>query len=300
MSRLLSANFTRLFKSWVFRFALVVMTILSIMQNVSQRIDITKYPDLYEHYKSLPDGVKLISSDQFLFVGGIYAIFVAAVVIASFIGTEYSNGTMRNKLMVGHKRGTVYLANFITCTAAIFIINAVYMAVNFIFGRLILPDTYMTLSQFIPLALMQLLAFTSLSAILVFIAMLVHSKSASAVMALLLAMFMMMAVLFIEDQLREPEFYGEDGGTYIMGTGFDEETGEIEFVDMSGQPNPRYVGGTKRKVIQAVNDAMPIGQCINIVGEQSEKIPIMSAYSLGNIVVFTGAGLLLFRKKNLK
>ena len=35
-----------------------------------------------------------------------------------FIGTEYSDGTIRNKIVVGHSRSTIYLANLLTCCFA--------------------------------------------------------------------------------------------------------------------------------------------------------------------------------------
>ena len=46
-----------------------------------------------------------------LFIGIVMAVFCSL-----FIGTEYSEGTIRNKIIIGQKRGTVYLSNFITCS----------------------------------------------------------------------------------------------------------------------------------------------------------------------------------------
>ena len=42
-----------------------------------------------------------------LFIGIVMAVFCSL-----FIGTEYSEGTIRNKIIIGQKRGTVYLSNF--------------------------------------------------------------------------------------------------------------------------------------------------------------------------------------------
>lgn len=38
--------------------------------------------------------------------------------ISLFIGTDYSDGTMRSKLVIGHTRYGIYLSGLITCTAA--------------------------------------------------------------------------------------------------------------------------------------------------------------------------------------
>lgn len=47
----------------------------------------------------------------------IYALFVPLMVsllTALFIGTDYSDGTMRNKLIAGHVRRKIYVANLIS------------------------------------------------------------------------------------------------------------------------------------------------------------------------------------------
>ncbi|MDO4354585.1 MAG: ABC transporter permease, partial [Clostridia bacterium] len=40
---------------------------------------------------------------------------MTSVSAALFIGSDYSDGTLRNKLIAGHRRGNIYLANLITC-----------------------------------------------------------------------------------------------------------------------------------------------------------------------------------------
>ena len=53
-----------------------------------------------------------------------YMLFVlmSGVVLSAFcslfVGAEYSDGAIRNKIAVGHSRAAVYLANLVTCSAA--------------------------------------------------------------------------------------------------------------------------------------------------------------------------------------
>ena len=53
---------------------------------------------------------------------------VAAVFISLFVGSEYSDGTIRNKLVVGHSRMRIYLANLIVCSIACVLISLAYAA----------------------------------------------------------------------------------------------------------------------------------------------------------------------------
>lgn len=51
----------------------------------------------------------------------IYALTVAILIpafVSLFVGTEYSDGTIRNKMIIGHTRTCIYLSNLIVCSTA--------------------------------------------------------------------------------------------------------------------------------------------------------------------------------------
>ena len=59
---------------------------------------------------------------------------VAAILTSMFIGSEYSDGTIRNKLVVGHSRMRIYLANLIVCSVACVLISLSYITGVFVVG----------------------------------------------------------------------------------------------------------------------------------------------------------------------
>ena len=51
----------------------------------------------------------------------IYALTVAILIpafVSLFVGTEYSDGTIRNKMIIGHTRTCIYLSNLIVSSTA--------------------------------------------------------------------------------------------------------------------------------------------------------------------------------------
>ena len=88
--------------------------------------------------------------------------------------------------------------------------------------------------------------------------------------------------------LSQPEYW--DGYSFTSDTG--------ELVEMEPEPNPHYPRGTKRKVYEFLFDFLPGAQSLRLseAGLCSWQPPV---YSLAITVLFSGAGILLFRKKDL-
>ena len=101
MNKLLSANFMRIKKNKTFWSGVIFMFGLGIFFPVRRYVDMVQTGWV----NNLDDG--------FYFCAVLIAI-VMAVFCSMFIGTEYSDGTIRNKIIVGQKRSAVYLANAVT------------------------------------------------------------------------------------------------------------------------------------------------------------------------------------------
>lgn len=289
MNRLLKANFARLFKSGLFRLAMIFNVVLGVLFDISRYFGIKKDP---EYFMAL--GEKYLCAEGFAFSGGLYVMFLVAIVIGSFIGTEYSDGTIRNKLMVGHKRSAIYLANFIVCAAASVILHLILIVVLLGLGKFLFTVSFMSLGEIIAYTLSGCLTMVALSAILVFISMLIHSKAAGSVAVLVTVMLLLFAALHIDDRINQREYH--DGLTI---TAIDAETGMPVFENEKTK-NPLYLQGTKRQVYQLLYDALPSCQFIQTSYEHSDKIPVMAVYSLLTAIVFTSGGAVIFRRKDLK
>lgn len=103
MNRLLASNLSRLRKNMLFWLSLVCAMVGPIYTVINNW-----------YYKTHWD-TPLYADGPFVMIGNDYFFVIAlSVAISLFIGTEYSDKTIRNKLIAGHSRLSIYLANLIT------------------------------------------------------------------------------------------------------------------------------------------------------------------------------------------
>jgi len=286
MNKLLSAEFTRLFRSLIFKIGLLYSAGLGALMVLMRWTDIKMNADLYAKLSG-----QYSNADELVFVGGIYIVFGVAVFIGIFVGTEYSDATIRNKLVVGHTRVSIYLSKLIVCAVADVVMHLVYIAVVLALGNLLLYTTLET-TKILILTMIGMMAVLAFTALVLLLSMSIQSKATGAVVCLIGTLLMLMATLTIYQRLDAPEYYDAYSFT-------DEETGEV--VEVEREKNPQYLtGGTKRKVYELLNDFIPTSQLYQVAMHVSDKAGIMAVYDGIIMIVATGAGIIIFRKKNLK
>lgn len=232
------------------------------------------------------------SLNQLAFSGALVIMLAGAVFTGMFIGREYSDGTIRNKLVVGHGRFGIYLSNFLVCAA----VNVSALLLNLIAVLSIgLPIIGMDMSagEAAVNILISVIAMVSLTALFVFIAMLVKSKASALVILLLFTFFMLGATSFIDSRLREPEYYG---GMELVST----EEGGFEYKMAEEEKNPYYLEGDARKVFEFLNDFLPSSQLYRISSLEAPELAKTAIYDIIVLIAVTEAGILLFRKKDIQ
>lgn len=67
-------------------------------------------------YKDMKQSGYINNLDNGFFARALFIGIILAVFCSLFIGTEHNDRTIRNKIIVGQKRETIYLSNMITCS----------------------------------------------------------------------------------------------------------------------------------------------------------------------------------------
>lgn len=240
---------------------------------------------VYTSYQDAQIGYA-VTTDEILFTYILMTGLVMAVFISLFLGTEYHDGVIRNKLIAGHSRTAIYLANLLTVSTACLLFTAAYiltaLAVSIpVFG-------YPTLSAKVITAtflgtLMVSAAFCSLYTL---VSMSFSHKATSAIVCILLFFAFLCASTFIAAMLDAPP----EHPTY--------ELVEGEFVS-NMEPNPKYLQGTKREIYAFLFDVLPTGQAVQYILMTAKPL-LLSLYSAGIVLFANGSGLLYFRRKDIK
>lgn len=215
---------------------------------------------------------------------------IAAVCCSMYLGTEYSDRTMRNKLIAGHTRKDIYLSNLIICTLACFFAVAVYIAAESLVGiplnGNVRMDPWELAVRFLVSGLM-ILAYVS---IFTMISMLNQNKASGAVANILLFFALLVLAFVVKARLTEPEFLTNH---YTLN-----ELGEM--TQGEPMPNPRYLQGAARAVYEFLYDFLPTGQMIQMCSQVFIWWQRMALCNVGITAVTTGIGMYLFGKKDIR
>lgn len=158
MRKLLSANFSRLWKDKVFLGILIFMTVGPFLINCLS-----------------PDGTTgYVESAAFnlIFMGG----FLCAVFISFYIGAEYEHGAICNKIVVGHSRKKVYFSSLFLCSTVSAALMIGMLVCSYIPGYLFFQRFLLSWRELLFVLLCYMLNAVTLSAIYTGIAMAIPNK----------------------------------------------------------------------------------------------------------------------------
>lgn len=274
MTKLLSANFFRLKRNKYFWGCLILMFAAGAF------FPVMRYADM------LNSGT-VNNLDNGFFACALFIGILASVFCSLFIGTEYSDGAIRNKVVVGQKRPALYLSNLITCAAAGIAMCLAFFLPYLCLGIPLLGFFAADVKIIIIFALAVFTLSISFTAIFTMIAMLNQNKAVVAVTCILSAFLLLGAGAYINARLNEPETYPSYN---ISGGG----------PDSTAIENPNYLEGTKREIYQFLYDFFPGGQAVQCSTMESVHPRTLPIYSGVIVILTTGLGLFFFQRKDLK
>ena len=261
MNRILIANFMRVIKNKLFWILCAVMAAVALIVVLN----------------AISNNDTQIDNAMCFFV--IPAEIAAAIFISIFFGTEYGDGTIRNKLIVGHDRRQIYFANAVTSAACALVMFAAYMLPVMILGfsAVALPT-----GKAVGIAAVGIVTLFAFCSLYTMISMVYSNKAGATAINLVLAFLLIVFASVLITILSAPEFY------HAYGEG-------AELVR-----NPHYISGIARTMLQAFCDLLPSGQAMQFMTGFSSPLWAFVLYSAGVCTACTAVGAVVFFVKDIK
>lgn len=277
MNKLISANFARLKKDKIFWISITVILICSVagMLNGCRQANV------------MEESGYMVSLDSYYFNFAPAIGLFCAIFIALFLGTEYSDGTIRNKLAVGHTRTHIYLSNFVVCFVACLAFVAVWL-IGGLVGIPFLGVWEIGAGGFFLFVLIAVLFTAALAGIFTLLSALSTNRAITVVITIICFLGLLVLASIIYNRLCESEFLS---GMVITAEG-------MEMRDPT--PNPNYISGSLRTFFEWVLDLLPTGHGILMANVETahpiRQIILSMLIAFGSIV----SGIFLFQKKDIK
>ena len=284
MSKLIYANFSRLKNDtflWFVTGSALPVTVFFILFFYNHYLDQPK-----TDYFGTP---KTFYFDEYYFIATLALPLLAAVVISVFIGRDFSERTIRNKLISGHSHASVYLSNLVTgFFAALFIYAA--MLIGGLIGIPIAEPTLLSGNvNVLTYIIIGIFAALSCASAATLINMLLGNRLASIIASMILFAGILFLLFPKAELLALPEFY--DDHHFVDG---------VMTTFPNALPNEKYVGGAARTVWECIMEFFPSGNMLmmyeGIVANPIREIILSLSFTAATSAV----GIYFFKRKDLK
>lgn len=260
MRKLLAADLYLLRRSAAFWLALFFMAASTTVLVIATYNMLTEYGYDPSQYT--------IEATMFCMLPGIG--IVNAIWLHLFIGSDYDEGTIRNKFICGHTRCAIFFSHWLVASsgALVTLLASLSLGVclSWYFFR-----SFMLSTADLALALTSCVLLTvAYAAINVALAMNISRKSSSVVCGMIVMIGMSTFTSFLEVELSS-----------VLVSGWTPVT-------------------LKDHLILLLYDLLPSGQCSQLNAMMFDHLARWPLYSLILIVLVTAAGYLLFRQKDIK
>lgn len=258
MTRLLGADTVRMYHSKCFWMCLGGMLIMAvgflIMQGTSMDY--------------------IVPLSRVIFLPMSFYGVAAAALVSMFVGEDFSDGFIRNKLIAGRSRKTVFLSTLIVCWTACVAIYLITTVFTYLAGRFFF-EADITFMDFLRHLLLGILTCLAYGSIFCTVSTLVGNKASAVLICMGLAFLMLFSSLHTNQVMVQAEY-------------------------KNGMLNPHYVRGSLKAAYALLHDLNPTGQAAQLSAMHIFHSIRWIACDLGWMLAAAVLGTALFQRANIR
>ena len=258
MARLLYADASRMFRSKWFWLCFGMMLAMAVGLSVMQ-------------YTAMDYTVPL---SRVIFLPMSFYGVTAAALVSLFVGEDFSDGFIRNKLIAGRTRIRIYLSNLMISGAAcvvIYLLTVLFTTATGwpFFEHDVTADWFV---RYLAMGIGMCLAYGSIYCT---VTMLCGSRTTATVLCMGLSFLMLFASLHTNQIMVQPAY-------------------------KDGLPNPHYVDGVTKKIYAVLHDLNPTGQAAQLSTMEIFNPARWLLCDMLWMAAAVGLGGTVFRRKNIR
>lgn len=274
MGNLLRAGFWRVKKDkWLWT-GIFIILVSGIWGCISQ------YHDMVQYQRE-----RTLESVAFLHI--LFPAITLAASLSVLVGTEYSDGTIRNKIATGKKRSHIYLSTSVLCGTEALLTYLIPAFLQLMVGIPLFGFFKESLGKIGYEYLLMFLVFLVYASLYQMVAMLNQNKAYTAIICLIVGFLLLLAGSYLYQTMDSPQFF-----EYA-----DIVDGQAKMVT---EKNPYYVTGMRRTVFRFLLDVLPSGMAMQMMTGTITHPVRLIVCAVCDIMIFNGIGLYFFQKKDIK
>lgn len=216
----------------------------------------------------------VVALDRVIFLPMAFFGIAAAALVGMVIGEDFSDGIVKNKMISGKSRASVYFANLVASTLGCILMYLFTIMISYGMGIHLFENNV----PFEKLLLFICLGFVTIcnyAAVYCMVTMIVGNKSLALMFCMGIAFVLLFLSIHVDGMLARPEM-------------------------KDGQINPFYVGGLKRTIYEWIHDINPTGQAAQL-SQMECLFPVRYAIAaLLSILLCSLVGYGVFCRKDIK
>jgi len=215
----------------------------------------------------------VVTFDRVVFIPLSFYGVIAAAMISLFVGEDFSDGCIRNKIVAGKSRSSVFLSYMIVCCISCILIYLIMLAVTISMGLALFENNVATtqLLSFVALGLITCVVYACIYCALT---VMIGSRTNGVVICMIVSFALLFAALHTHQIVVQQPM-------------------------KNGAPNPHYVSGVARYVYEWLHDLNPTGQAAQLSSMNCLSPLRWIGLNVMWLLLSTGIGRAVLSKKNI-